>query len=178
MQRELAVLAGQLELSEAKSASLREDIGKRVIRAPISGEIGSMQQLDVGAVITTGALIANLIPSGELNIVAEFQPERVLGRMFSGQSAVMKLDVFPWAQYGIVHLKVDRVATEISDGLVRVEFVLDDSATHKMPLQHGLTGSVEVNVETTSPALLVLRASGRLISKPSTNSTTALDADF
>lgn len=169
LKRELAVLDGQLELSEARSASLQEDIDKRTIRAPISGEIGSLPQLDVGAVVSTGDLIVNLIPSGALNIVAEFKPERVLGRMFRGQTAYMKLDVFPWAQYGIVQLKVDQVATEISDGLIRVEFALDNSVAHEMPLQHGLTGSVEVNVETTSPALLVLRASGQLISKPSNN---------
>jgi membrane fusion protein (multidrug efflux system) len=37
-----------------------------------------------------------------------------------------------------------------------------------IPLQHGLPGSVEVQVEEVSPAVLVLRTAGQLAASPKT----------
>jgi membrane fusion protein (multidrug efflux system) len=78
----------------------------------------------------------------------------------------MRLDGFPWAQYGTIPVKVDRVAREIRDGLVRVEFLPDSQGVSNPLLQHGLIGSVEVEIERASPAVLTLRAAGQTLAKP------------
>jgi membrane fusion protein (multidrug efflux system) len=49
--------------------------------------------------------------------------------------------------------------------LVRVEFE-PLAANSPVTLQHGLPGSIEVTVEQTTPAVLVLRAAGQLLAKP------------
>ena len=52
-------------------------------------------------------------------------------------------------------------------GGLRVELVVDSgvgAAPHEVPLQHGLTGQVEVEVERVAPVELVLAALGRVIS--------------
>jgi membrane fusion protein (multidrug efflux system) len=46
---------------------------------------------------------------------------------------------------------------------VRVELLLDPHSAARIPRQHGLPGSVEVQVESLSPAALALRAAGRMI---------------
>jgi membrane fusion protein (multidrug efflux system) len=53
------------------------------------------------------------------------------------------------------------VANEARDGAIRVELRLVPEALTTIPLQHGLPGTVEVEVERVSPAALVLRGVGQ-----------------
>ena len=69
-------------------------------------------------------------------------------------------------QYGAVAATVARVSSEVRDGMVRAELVLDASQKTPIPLQHGLPGSVEVEVEKIAPARLVLRVAGQWIAEP------------
>ena len=64
-----------------------------------------------------------------------------------------------------VAASVTRVATEPLDGRIRVELGLDQEVTFPVPLQHGLPGTLEVEVERISPAALVLRAAGKAVSR-------------
>lgn len=56
------------------------------------------------------------------------------------------------------------VANESSNGLVRVELSVDTASPSLIPLEHGLSGTAEVEVGQLSPAALVLRAAGKLLS--------------
>jgi membrane fusion protein (multidrug efflux system) len=76
----------------------------------------------------------------------------------------MRLDGFPWAQYGSIDATVSRVATEIRDGAVRVEFTPAATGNPADIMQHGVPGVIEVAVERAAPAALVLRAAGLLLS--------------
>ena len=58
---------------------------------------------------------------------------------------------------------VSRVASEPRDGTLRVELEVDRSSSTRIPIQHGLTGTVEVEVERISPAGLLLRSLGRAL---------------
>ncbi|HZC01505.1 MAG TPA: hypothetical protein VE844_09130, partial [Gammaproteobacteria bacterium] len=95
---------------------------------------------------------------------------RVLGRVHPEQTARMRLDGFPWAQYGSIVVKVDRVAREIRNGRVRVEFLPNSPDDSSLLLQHGLPGSVEVEIEQTTPAVLALRAAGQNLTRPAQQS--------
>jgi membrane fusion protein, adhesin transport system len=95
--------------------------------------------------------------------VAEFAPDAALGKIHPGQNAVVKLEGFPWAQFGTLSARVARVAGEIRDGKVRVELAVKAPAGSRITLEHGLPGSVEVEVEQISPALLLLRSAGRAV---------------
>jgi len=61
---------------------------------------------------------------------------------------------------------VSAVGGELRDGKVRVELELAPLPGSRIPLQHGLPGSVEVDVERATPAELVFRASGRALGRP------------
>jgi membrane fusion protein (multidrug efflux system) len=102
-----------------------------------------------------------VVPKGDLIIVAEFNPAAVLGRVRQGQRAHLRLDGFPWTQYGSVDATVGRVASEVRDGLVRIELVPALAAVPNAIAQHGLPGTVEISLEQVSPAVLMLRASGQ-----------------
>jgi hypothetical protein len=61
---------------------------------------------------------------------------------------------------------VRRVASEVRNGRVRVELGVDPDGAAPIPRQHGLPGTVEVQVERVAPATLVLRAAGTLLAHP------------
>jgi membrane fusion protein (multidrug efflux system) len=162
----IAHLEGQIAASRAAAARLTNEIERRTIRAPIAGRIAEAAVLRAGAVLQEGERIAGILPGGRLLAVAHFAPAAALGRIAPGQRAKIRLDGFPWAQWGAVPAVVERVAGELRDGAVRVDLAIDPSQATRVPLQHGLPGSVEVEVERTTPAHLVLRISGKLLAAP------------
>lgn len=164
-QRAVLVLEGELATARATLERLGEELERLQVRAPVSGIIGELAPLRAGAYVAEGQKLATVVPDGELGIVADFEPAAVLGRMRPGQRARLRLDGFPWAQYGSLEATVVRVASEIRDDLIRVELA-PVAASPGALLQHGLPGVVEVAVEQTSPALLTLRAAGQIAARP------------
>jgi membrane fusion protein (multidrug efflux system) len=101
-----------------------------------------------------------ILPSGKVQVIAEFEPSAAFGKLHPGQHAVLRLQGFPWAQYGTISARVSKVAGEIRDGKVRVELAVVNIPGSRIPIQHGLPGSVEVEVERITPAALILRLAG------------------
>jgi membrane fusion protein (multidrug efflux system) len=171
LRHSLASLQGEMTTARATIARLETDIEKHVVRAPIAGRVGDVVPMQTGAYVAEGQRLATIVPTGDLVIVADFAPSLTLGRVRAGQHGRLRLDGFPWAQYGTIPATVTRVASEIRDDVVRVELTIDSAAASRVPMQHGLPGSVEVNVEEKPPAVLALRAAGLLLSGPSEDAT-------
>lgn len=166
----LRELAGQIAKLEADAAGSRAtirrlayEVERRKIRAPIAGRLSECAVLPPGSHISEGQQLGLIVPPGTLHITAEFEPSAALGKVRPGEQANMRLQGFPWAQYGTVAARVVRVAGEIRDGKVRVELAVNGTRETKIPLQHGLPGSVEVEVERISPAALILRSAGEMV---------------
>jgi membrane fusion protein (multidrug efflux system) len=122
-----------------------------------------MENLRSGAMVAEGTRLCTIVPTGGLRAVAFFDPATAAGRVHKGQSARLRMFGFPWTKYGILQAEVDRVGNEPRDGLIRVELVLRSPQRTNIPLQHGLPGSAEVEVERVSPFALVLDAAGRFL---------------
>ena len=168
---ELNKLRGDQATAGVTIKRLEDEVGRRWIRAPIDGKLGEVAPLRVGAVVHEGEKLAAVIPTGKLRVVANFDPPVALGRISPGQHARLRLEGFPWAEYGSVGATVTNVASEIRDGGIRVEMAIDSGSGSRIPLQHGLPGSVEVEIETLSPANLVLRKAGSWLAGPKNKST-------
>lgn len=161
LRRTILSMEGEAKAAESTIARLADDMERHAVRAPVAGTIADVAALRPGAYVAAGQKLATVVPHGGLIIVADFAPAAVLGRIHPGQPARLRLDGFPWAQYGTIEARVLRVAGEVRDGLVRVEFEPASQATPGLALQHGLPGAIEVGIEDVSPAQLVLRAAGR-----------------
>ncbi|MEM7587822.1 MAG: HlyD family efflux transporter periplasmic adaptor subunit [Acidobacteriota bacterium] len=159
LRREAAAIAGQIEDSEAHLEHLRHEIEERSVRAPVDGVVGWLSDQQAGSFVAAGERLAEVVPAGEVRVVAYF-PVAALGRLRSGQPAQMRLEAYPWAQFGTLRARVEQVATEPEAGRVRAELTVVAEPSSAITLEHGLTGQVEVEVEAISPALLVLRAAG------------------
>ncbi len=159
-------LRGLEKTTEAEIKRLEDDVDRRLIRAPVSGRLGEVANVRVGSVVREGEKLAAVVPAGNLRIVANFQPPDAVGRIQPGQYASLHLEGFPWTQFGSVSATVTRVASEVRDGRIRVELAVNSNSAPRIHLQHGLPGTVEVQVERISPASLVLRMVGRWLAKP------------
>jgi multidrug resistance efflux pump len=164
LNREIAELQSDSGTSKSTIDRLGYETDKRRVRAPVSGPLGEVAELRIGAVVREGDKLGAIIPSGELKVVATFPPMSAFGRINPGQKARLRLDGFPWTQYGSISATVTSVAGEVRDGQVRVEFLVNKDPVSQIPLQHGLPGTIEVEVEQVSPATLVLRSAGKLLS--------------
>ena len=160
LQHTLAGVEGDIGTSRSTIARLQTELEKYLLRAPISGRLADIGPSRAGSYVAEGQKLATILPPGDLIIVAEFPPSVALGRIQRGQQARMRLDGFPWAQYGTLSAAVTNVAGEIRDGLVRVELSVEGKPGEGMLLQHGLPGSLEVTVEEASPFRLLLRSAG------------------
>ncbi len=159
-----AALALEADTATARAsvARLLDAIERHTLRAPVAGRIGDAAPLYPGAYVTEGQRLVSVVPPGELVIVADFAPSAAMGRIRPGQVGRMRLDGFPWAQFGAIDAVVTRVGSEIRDGHVRVEFQPAAGASAAL-MQHGVPGAIEVAVERASPAALVLRAAGLVL---------------
>lgn len=163
LERMLAGLQAELQAAEVEQAKLREQLARHVVRAPVAGVLGQVQAPRLGSMVETGQTVAVITPEGGLAIVADFAPVDVVGRVRVGQPARMRADGFAWTQYGTLAARVAAVSGEAEGGLVRVTLAISEPERTPIPLRHGVTGAVEIEIEQVSPATLVLRAAGGLL---------------
>jgi membrane fusion protein, adhesin transport system len=163
LERTRLALRDEQAATAARVAQLRVEIGNRVVRAPVSGVVAEVQAIPPGSVVAAGQRLATIVPSGDLIVVAEFDPATALGRIRPGQRATLRLAGYPWAEYGTVKARVERVAGELREGKMRVELSATRRSVRGVTLAHGLAGTVEVAVERVSPARLLLRSVGQVL---------------
>ena len=173
LKRQVTEIEGQIVTVTAAIRRVEQEIERRRIRAPVSGRLGEVAELRVGMVVAEGTKLATVVPAGRLKVIADFLPPAALGRVRPGQTARLRLQGFPWMQYGSVPAVVTGVSSEVRSGMVRVELEVRPAPGSSIPLQHGLPGTVEVDVERISPAMLVMRAAGTLLARPSASPAAA-----
>lgn len=161
---EAVAIQGQLVTTTSSISRLRHEIQRRRILAPVAGRIGDLTVLRVGSFVQEADKICSVVPPGKLRAVGHFTPQKSMGRLRQGQRARLRLHGFPWLQYGSIPVMVGQVASEPQGGWLRVELAVAREHHSRIPLQHGLPGSVEVMVERVTPATLMLRAAGKLMS--------------
>ena len=166
LNREIASVESQTATLTATVNRLDYDIERHRIRAPIAGRIAEAAPMQAGAIVNAGEKLGAIVPAGQLKVVAYFHPAAALGRIRVGQSAELRLEGFPWTQYGSLGAVVETIAEEPRDGLIRVDLVLKQDQASAIPFRHGLPGAIEIEVDRVSPATLLLRAIGKPVSPP------------
>lgn len=161
--RERVSLEGLRAAAISTVALTERETERRRIRAPVSGRLGEVNPVQIGAVIREGEQLASIIPDGQVKVVADFAAP-ALGRLRPGQHARLRLDGFPWTQYGYVLASVRSVASETRAQRVRVELDVQRDAESQIPLEHGMPGAAEIEVERVAPFELIMRALGHALS--------------
>lgn len=163
LQREVATLMGKMAVAEKTVDRLEQEVENYIIRAPISGTIGEMLEIKPGSVVSLGEKLVSIVPAGEVMIVAHFSKQAAAGRIAPGQTAKMRIDAYPWMQFGTVKAQVANVGSESTNGKVRVDLSIQSQHDARFSIRHGLTGAVEVEVNRIRPVELILRKVGTWI---------------
>lgn len=164
---DLGILQSSIAAKESQMDSLGQEVELRKIAAPADGTLAGVTTLREGAVVEVGDVLARIVPSGQIGAYALFRPADAVGRIRNGQNARMRVDGFPSTQFGTVPATVTVVDREATDGRIRVDFAIAEGRPRTIDLQHGMVGSIEVEVERLSPAAMLLRAVGKLLDRPS-----------
>jgi multidrug resistance efflux pump len=161
-----ARLRGALATSARTLAALQAEIDRRAVRAPVAGRLDEVLGVARGRVVREGDRLASIVPPGRLHLVAEVDAAAAVGRVRAGQAAALRLDGYPWTEFGVVDAEVTGVGSEPHDGRVRIELALRLAPGSPIPLEHGMTGQVEIRVDRAPAATLLLRAAGRALAPP------------
>jgi multidrug resistance efflux pump len=158
--QKLAELDAESLVRRTRIAAAEAEIERRRVRAPIGGRLGTVASLQIGDVVRSGDVIASIVPNDEVRVIAELAPEQALGRVAAGQTARVRLDGFSWLQYGSLEATVEHTALEPQGGSIRVELVLAHPKGSAVPVQHGLTGAVDIRTGRSAPWQLLARNIG------------------
>ncbi|WOB11357.1 HlyD family efflux transporter periplasmic adaptor subunit [Piscinibacter gummiphilus] len=159
----LVELEGAQSTAGAAVEVARRRVELRKIYASRAGKIIGIGANQVGSAVAEGERLATILPNGTLTIVADYAPQEAVGRVSEGQLGTMRVGGFPWAEFGMLEGRVTRAAAEPHNGLIRVELALDDQKASRIPLQHGLSGSVEIVVAQMTPISLFRAMLGDLV---------------
>jgi multidrug resistance efflux pump len=149
----------------AQLDTLDYEIQRRTVHAPASGVLADVMSVSVGMSVTSEQRIATIVAPGPLRVVASFAPRESSGRVRPGQTATLRFDSFPWAQFGTVTATTRAVGQEPRDGSIRVELEITEP-NPAISLEHGMTAACEVAVESTTPLRLLLRSMSKLVTPP------------
>lgn len=162
LRREAAELTGLIAATAQVIQQIEHDSQNYILRAPVDGPLAEVADLRPGMMVRSGERLATILPGGEVKVMADFPPG-AMGHIQPGQPAALRFSGYPVEQYGRVKATVRHVAHELRDGKIHVELAIPDYPV-SIPLQHGLLGMVEIEIERISPALLILRSAGAMVS--------------
>lgn len=163
LRRALAELRARRDQARAQVERLEVELERHTVRAPVAGLLGRVDAPRVGSVVAAGQTVAVVVPEAEVEVAADLDAADAIGRVRPGQRARMRVTGFPWTRHGALEATVRAVASEPTDGRVRVLLRLDEGAAPTIPRRHGLVGQVEIELGEVSPAALLLRSLGRLV---------------
>jgi multidrug efflux pump subunit AcrA (membrane-fusion protein) len=148
---------------ELRAAELSQD--RTQIRAPVNGVIASLDVPGAGAVVEQGSRIATIVPK-DARLVAEVQvPNKDVAFVAPGRRAKVKIDAFPYQDYGTITGKVNNVssdarADERFGSFYKVTITLDQKAFRvggqSLSLRSGLTLTAGIVTERKSVLSLLL----------------------
>lgn len=129
-----------------------------VLRASIDGKMGFQQFWGVNQYIKTGETVFSILPQDKSKLVGKLiVPSQNAGKINLGQKALVKLDNFPYQQYGMLVGRVKNISVSPdSNGNYFVYISLPEntktSYNHILPFDQELLGNGEIVTEDLSVA--------------------------
>lgn len=142
-----------------QASALRQELAKaesllkaRTLRAPVDGVVQQLAVHNVGAVVTPAQQLLVIVPRGEQLEVEAVLENKDIGFVSRGQLAEVKIDTFPFTQYGTIAASVagisDDAVPDEQQGLVyKMRVALDQSKIWVNNQWVSLTPGMTVTVE-------------------------------
>jgi membrane fusion protein (multidrug efflux system) len=168
----LARNQGEQAEQEKRIAQMDHEQEQYRVRAPSSGTLADVTPITNGTQVKAGDLLGQLLVAEQHVVRASFDPAAAIGKLHPGDTASLRLQGFPWLQFGEVQLQVSEVASESRNGRIRVDFAITHTPK-AIALRHGLPGQVLVETERITPYKLLLRTIGGSLPQTNTGATSS-----
>jgi len=169
-------VTGYLARLERDAASLEDDLRRTEIIAPTAGIVTRMDPRAAGTTLSDGDTVAEIAPDNAPLVIEANVPNKDIGLVAAGQSVKIKLDAFPFYDYGTVPGRVVSVSPDAvrvdarTGGMYRVVVALDRSElgrqrpgdTSDIVLRPGLDATAEIVTERRSILSYLLSPARRL----------------
>lgn len=155
--QQLEIQMSQLQAKIAQNQTLleasRTKLKQRFIYSPVEGVVSTLNVRHDGEVVQLGQPIAEIGPSHQPLILSTLLPNQEAGFVKLGMSVQVKLDAYPFQEYGIIPGKVISISpdteTDKQRGQVyRVEVKLEKNYVTKegqrIPFKRGQTATAEI----------------------------------
>ena len=102
------VIKSKLEILSAQMAAWKR---KYLLTSPVNGRISLSRYWDINQNIDAGDIIATVIPEGETRIIGKiYMPVGGAGKVKSGQRVNIKIDNYPYLEFGMLTDSVERIS--------------------------------------------------------------------
>jgi hemolysin D len=108
MERELAT-------QEAETVQAKQKYDLEWLRAPVAGVVQNVAITTLGSVVTSAQTLVTIVPKGTPLIVEASLSNEDVGFVKIGQNVDIKLDTFPFQQYGTIQGTVTWVSPDAED---------------------------------------------------------------
>jgi HlyD family secretion protein len=102
LEMEITNLNAKIAETQNLLVSAGTRLKQRFLKAPVDGMILSMNLENVGEVVQAGQTIAEIAPQGAPLVLSALLPNREAGFVEEGMTVKVKLDAYPFQDYGIV----------------------------------------------------------------------------
>ncbi len=137
-QLELEITQLQGKISETENLLLSEQtkLKHKYLRAPVDGVILSLNPKNRGVVVQPGETLAEIAPEGAPLVVSAVLPNQEAGFIKPGMPVQVKIDAFPYQDYGVVSGQVTTISAnsekdEQLGEIYRVQINLDKDYVNK-----------------------------------------------
>ncbi len=154
---EIAQLGAKIADTQNLLASTQAKLKYKVLKAPVDGVVLSLNLKNTGEVAQAGQTIAEIAPHGVPLVLSAVLPNQEAGFVKQGMPVQIKLDAYPYQDYGVVPGKVTNISADtkpdknlgavyrvevelereyITDKRQRVEFKPGQTATADIIIRH------------------------------------------
>ena len=158
--QQLQIEAGQLRAkiagTQAELRAAQTRLKQMFLYAPVAGTVTSLKVHNSGEVTQPGQTIAEIAPASAPLVLSALLPSREAGLVRKGMTVQIKLDAFPYQDYGIISGKVNSISPDAENNeqmgaVYKVEIALDrHSVMHEqqmIPFKAGQTATAEIIVK-------------------------------
>ena len=102
-------LESALKSTETRLALAENQVSLSAVTMPVSGIVAEMKVAHVGELVTVGQMVATVVPDGVPLIVEAAVPNRDVGFVKPGIEGRVKVDAYPFQQFGTLRARVRTV---------------------------------------------------------------------
>lgn len=120
---QLADVRREVQANEERLSAITADLGRMVVKAPVDGQVIGIAVSGMGAVVTPGQRLMDIVPEGETLLLDAKVSPQVIDRVKVGETTEVRFNAFANTPQLVVHGKVvslsgDAVAEQTAAGIV------------------------------------------------------------